>query len=281
MNLPFGGRPALPLVTRSSHGKRPTSGSAPIFAAGLVASCLLSLSLPSVAHSCEQWSVQGAGTLTLVQSNGATPVFSLAQAGTKFSGSALYSPEKPGGSVGGEVDGSITGKFFSLTVRWKDNKTGVYTGTIGNDGQIAGKTYQAGHASSQASWYSTSILRCLTHAEADFCVDYANKAVAATEESRRIGCDGIDPPRWSTRADDHVDWCMYHQEMANREAAARASAVESCRQQKIAAQPSAPKPVDPMDRLGVTNKPQKGIGQILQETQPVDPLDKRGVLNRP
>ena len=42
-----------------------------------------------------------------------------------------------------------------------------------------------------------------------------------------------------------------------------------------------PPPVDPGEKLGVVERPGKGIGQILHETQPAAPLDKKGVLNKP
>ena len=244
MNQPYSARPGLALLAGGARQQWPLLArrAVPTFcftqflAAGVAASAFLSISLPSAAHSCEQWSVQGAGNQILVQSNGFAPVFSLAQAGSEFTGSALYSPESPGGSVSGKVNGRITGSSFQLSVDWKDRKTGaytttgVYTGTISNDGQIEGKTYDPGHPNFQASWYSTTLLRCLTRAEADFCIDYASKAVAATKESNKLGCEGDGPPRWSVNLRDQIDWCRWHQELANSETAARAGVVESCRQ---------------------------------------------------
>ena len=264
MNGPYAGRPAVKSLARGAN-RFPT-----LLAAGLVASSFLSLSVPSAANGCEQWSVQGAGNQTFVQSNGFAPVFALAQAGSEIAGSALYSPDRPGGSVNGKVTGRIKGNFLQLTVDWKGNTTGVYTGTIGNDGQIEGKTYDRAHPSSQASWYSTTLLRCLTRAEADSCLEYAIKAAAATQEILQLGCEANGPPRWSENLNAQTDWCMWHQELANAETAARADAVESCRQQIAQSKSDLAK-----SKLGIEQKASEGVGQVLQ------PKDKLGIGNSP
>ena len=54
--------------------------------------------------------------------------------------------------------------------------------------------------------------------------------MAATKESNKLGCEGDGPPRWSVNIRDQIDWCRWHQELADSETAARAGVVESCRQ---------------------------------------------------
>ena len=114
-----------------------------------------------------------------------------------------------------------------------------------------------------------------------FCKDYANHAVAAAKYNQGFSC-GHDGPRWSVTYNDHLDWCMAlngDQGPPNSEAAARATALEPCRE-KVAAKGQVEekpggsigdslKPANPLDKQGVfEKKPAKKFGDVLRETQP-------------
>lgn len=119
------------------------------------------------------------------------------------------------------------------------------------------------------------------HAAHDaFCQDYATNAVTAAKENVQLRC-GNTGPRWTINFNEHVDWCKSLEDQEgppNAEAAARASALQTCRadvraREEAVQKPGVPigdivKPVDPLDKLGVVKKPGEGIGDILKETKP-------------
>ena len=119
------------------------------------------------------------------------------------------------------------------------------------------------------------------HAAHDaFCQDYATNAVTAAKENVELRC-GNAGPRWTINFNEHVDWCKSLEDQEgppNAEAAARASALQTCRadvraREEAVQKPGVPigdivKPVDPLDKLGVVKKPGEGIGDILKETKP-------------
>ena len=99
-----------------------------------------------------------------------------------------------------------------------------------------------------------------------FCKNYAKKAAAAARTWRGLDC-GNDDPLWSTDFHEHLNWCIVlngDQGQPNAKAAARESALGSCRE--LAAQ-----------KRQLEVKPQVPIGEV---TKPVDPLDKAGVFEK-
>lgn len=110
-----------------------------------------------------------------------------------------------------------------------------------------------------------------------FCKDYASKAVTAARQSQDLAC-GFDGPRWPVDTSAHLDWCMAmngDQGPPNAEAAARASALEPCREQvalrgQIDKKPSIPAgglttPVTPPSSM---SKPAEGTGKFLDKMRP-------------
>lgn len=51
-----------------------------------------------------------------------------------------------------------------------------------------------------------AIESCRRHSDAE-CRKYADNAVAQTTSAIRNGCPNINPPRWTTDAKPHYDWC--------------------------------------------------------------------------
>jgi len=114
-----------------------------------------------------------------------------------------------------------------------------------------------------------------------FFQDYASKAVAAAKVSVQLSCEGNEGPRWSDNFNDHLDWCMAlngDQGPPNTETAARASALQSCREQiarrgEIVQKPNIPtgdltKPVTPPPAVESVPKPSGGAGNIFKQMKP-------------
>jgi hypothetical protein len=206
--------------------------------------------LPSGARAeCSHWALKG--DLRLVQSNGYAPHFFFWDLNSPvLRGQADYFyPSRPGGrpdsQMVGDANGNIEGNFFKVTVTWNDNKTGVYTGTIAPTGQIEGRTYDAQRPESQATWYSTTTLRCLPEANASpapaaspsansdaRCAEYAKSAVQQNSENlaNKCGFSGGSHD-WVPNQAYHEKWCRgVDPALAASETAARAQDLVKCRQ---------------------------------------------------
>ena len=116
------------------------------------------------------------------------------------------------------------------------------------------------------------------HAAHDaFCQDYATKAVTAAKENVELRC-GNAGPRWTVNFNEHDDWCKSLEDQEgppNAEAAARASALQACREQiarrgEIVQKPNIPigdltKPVTPPPSEPL---PPGGTGNFLKQMKP-------------
>lgn len=133
----------------------------------------------SAMASCAQWDASGAWSLT--QSNGQGVRVSLQQDGSTITGSAQWpqitknSPVLGIGQRGddivlhdGSVDGVINGNRFEVQIYWSRGRgaIGVYTGEIGPQGRIEGRTYNRQNPSEQATWFSNATMRCDVQASA-------------------------------------------------------------------------------------------------------------------
>lgn len=118
----------------------------------------------AVAALCSQWDVSG--SWHAVQSTGMQPELNLEQTGTQFRGSAqfVYLDESSSFSaditVSGPIVGTVTGNSFEATVYWDDNAIGIYTGQIGPQGLIVGRTYDKNNPKNAADWHSDRAANC-------------------------------------------------------------------------------------------------------------------------
>ncbi len=112
---------------------------------------------------CARWNL--ANRHTLIQSNGYVVNISMQQTGTQLSGGGHYMiPGPQGGTTGlvsgSLIDGHISGSFFRFRMNWRNNSTGVYTGSVTPDGQLRGDTYDSRYTKSQATFYSEGRASC-------------------------------------------------------------------------------------------------------------------------
>src|SRR5437867_1231855 len=126
------------------------------------------------ADACSQWGVQG--TLTLVQTNNSTGAqLKLEQTGSQFKGTASYAygretsllgiPHVEFRSAEGPIVGTVAGNMFEATIFWNNNSVGVYSGQIGPQGLLVGRTYDKTDPAATADFHSDKALVCLTRAE--------------------------------------------------------------------------------------------------------------------
>lgn len=113
--------------------------------------------------ACVQWNVSG--TWTAVQSNhqrrskGAT--LKLQQTGTEIKGSAEYQNDN-GIFIKGPVVGTAIRNAFAATIYWDDNRVGVYTGEIGPQGLVVGRSFDKNDPRTSADWHADRSFDCLT-----------------------------------------------------------------------------------------------------------------------
>ena len=250
--------------------------------------------LSTAQAACAQWAI--ADVVWIRQENDFWVTLNTKQTGTEFRGLA------ESGDVTGLVDGHMEGDEFEATVTWGSGSIGVYTGRVLENGYLGGITHDQAHPESRTSWRSLRNLDCLRTAggtsgggmgtalqqqlqqqqaaQTTFCRQYAKTAVAAAREWQGLSC-GNDDPLWSTDFNEHLNWCIVlngDQGQPNAKTAKRESALGSCRElaaqrRQLEDKPQVPigevtKPVDPLDKAGVIEKPHKGIGDVLKETQP-------------
>ena len=130
---------------------------------GLSLAFIASSSALALDAPCAQWNV--GGTWTAIQSNhqrnskGAT--LNLQQAGIQFKGSAQYQNEN-GVFIRGPVVGTAIRNAYTATIYWDDNRVGVYTGEIGPQGLVVGRTFDKNDAATSADWHADRSFDCLT-----------------------------------------------------------------------------------------------------------------------
>lgn len=140
----------------------------PLAAAALVMTCLPARAL--AAEACSQWGV--GSYLTLAQSNSNSPVtLKLQQTGTQFKGAADYYYNYDTGNLGvgkievrhtyGPIVGTVVGNQFEATIYWSNASVGVYTGMIGPQGLVVGRTYDKTDRGATADFHSGTALDCL------------------------------------------------------------------------------------------------------------------------
>ena len=141
-------------------------------AAGAFIACLSAPAL--AADACSQWSLQGAVSLTQSNNSDNATRLQLEQAGTQFKGTASYSyvhedkvlPFGPSRNnhrrATGPIVGTVVGNAFEATVYWSNNSVGVYTGQIGPQGLLVGRTYDKTDPAATADFHSDKPLVCLT-----------------------------------------------------------------------------------------------------------------------
>lgn len=127
---------------------------------------LAALSPSAAQAACAQWNVSGFWLLT--QSNGANVELELQQNGNVITGSAKWREIIDNGILVsdekyhyGSVDGTVQGNSFNVQMYWTTDRTvGVYTGEIGPQGRIEGRTYERSRPANQASWFSGATMNC-------------------------------------------------------------------------------------------------------------------------
>jgi hypothetical protein len=127
-----------------------------------VAACVIAPSAPVLAADCAQWNV--AGKHGLWQSNDSGGNMTLQQDGTLFKGSMVsghLTSDDVWVPVRGDIVGTVVGNKFEATVYWDDNKVGVYSGQIGPQGLVVGRTFNQNNPSESANFHGSPAFDCL------------------------------------------------------------------------------------------------------------------------
>ena len=134
-----------------------------------VAAFVIAPSAPAIAADCAQWNV--GGRHLLYQSNLGTAniptgaEMTLQQDGSQFKGSIHYGYVDETESVAfdrvGDIVGSVVGSSFEATVYWDNSKVGVYSGQIGPQGLVVGRTFNKNNPSENANFHGTPAFDCL------------------------------------------------------------------------------------------------------------------------
>jgi hypothetical protein len=134
----------------------------------VVAAFVIAPSASALAADCELWNVAGQWNAVQSNSGGNTdPLLSLQQDGTAFKGSASYvTPNHV--TVQGPVVGTVRGSAFEATIYWRGraNQVGVYSGQIGPQGLVVGRTFDKNHPATRADWHADHAFDCRTAAAA-------------------------------------------------------------------------------------------------------------------
>jgi hypothetical protein len=130
----------------------------------VVAAFVIAPSASALAADCELWNVAGQWNAVQSNSGGNTdPLLSLQQDGTAFKGSASYvTPNHV--TVQGPVVGTVRGSAFEATIYWRgrENQVGVYSGQIGPQGLVVGRTFDKNHPATRADWHADHAFDCRT-----------------------------------------------------------------------------------------------------------------------
>lgn len=131
------------------------------------------LSVPAVADDiCTQWGLQG--PVYLVQTNDVSALLLVEQTGSLFKGTAARTNKQqselvfvqPTRSDSAPVVGTLAGSSFQATVYWTNKAIGVYTGRVGPQGLLVGRTYDKTHPATSADFHSDKPLVCLKRVQA-------------------------------------------------------------------------------------------------------------------
>ena len=114
------------------------------------AAAIISISMTAVPFdaygACAQY--KASGQFQIQQNNGFLVSCTLVDTGGHFQGNCGYS------GTGGDAQGEIAGRSFTMRVFWGSRSTGNYTGTIMDDGSIAnGRTYDVKSPTNWAIWW--------------------------------------------------------------------------------------------------------------------------------
>lgn len=124
-------------------------------AASFVTGFLLIAAWPAPADAeCAHWDVSDQWTAK--QSNGHDVEFILSQDGTRIWGTAREVRDIP--RI--QIEGTMMGNQFSVTVFWSGGTAGVYRGIINASGKLAGTTYDKNNPSSRATWVASRPMKC-------------------------------------------------------------------------------------------------------------------------
>jgi hypothetical protein len=132
-----------------------------------VAAFVIAPGASALAADCALWNV--AGTHGLVQSNIASGEMTLQQDGTQFKGQiGILNKHRPGEAdsyydqTRGDIVGTVVGNKFEATVYWADSKVGVYSGQIGPQGLVVGRTFNKNNPAENADFHGSPAFDCLT-----------------------------------------------------------------------------------------------------------------------
>ncbi|MES2958702.1 MAG: hypothetical protein V4792_10970 [Pseudomonadota bacterium] len=130
--------------------------------AGSVLAIVVGSSTWAADVTCAQWSVSGGWTA--IQSNhqrrSKGPRLELLQTGTQFKGSAHYLNEN-GIVVSGPVVGTAVRNTYTATIYWDDSRVGAYSGEIGPQGLVVGRTFDKNDPRTSAAWHADRSFECL------------------------------------------------------------------------------------------------------------------------
>lgn len=181
-----------------------------------------------------------------VQANGFNAVFNLSDVTNgKASGTAHYLEGPDLRQVNGQADGTFDGLSLTIDVHWENGSIGHYEGRIDpRNGHLAGATkdltlnpsgFQA--KVNWVHWESKQRFDCVEAAGvspsaiAARCSEYVRTAVQQNDENVALNC-GFTGARWDSNAANHENWCrVVASELPVSETAARADALEPCREQ--------------------------------------------------
>jgi hypothetical protein len=131
-----------------------------------IAVFVIAPSVPVLAADCAQWNV--AGMHSLVQSNTGFAQMTLRQDGTQFKGQIQignkHRPDEADSYYDytfGDIVGTAVGSKFEATVYWNDSKVGVYSGQIGPQGLVVGRTFNKNNPSESADFHGSPAFDCL------------------------------------------------------------------------------------------------------------------------
>jgi hypothetical protein len=116
-----------------------------------------------LAPPCSQFGFTGG--FSIRQANGFQVFFS--STGPVAAGKAVAVGADNVTKLAGPVSGGIKGRNVDFTIRWDGGGSGIYTGTVGDDGLVHGNTrhdavrIDSGSAPAPSRWDSTSPLGCL------------------------------------------------------------------------------------------------------------------------
>lgn len=152
----------------------------------VVAAVVIATNASALAADCAVWSV--GGQWNAVQSNSfenTDPLLSLQQDGTQFKGTASYVTGNHV-TVQGPVVGTVRGSAFEATIYWRgrENRVGVYSGQIGPQGLVVGRTFDKNHPWSQADWHADHAFDCRISSAPDLADNNGNSGKPAVTLGR-------------------------------------------------------------------------------------------------